>query len=95
MKSISERREILDGMLAANLICFQTYSYARHFSSSCIRVCGYETAASANAAALFASSTKGKHSSAGMGIGIDNQGHITNVAHCAVGVDAARVERDV
>ena len=32
-------------MLGANLVCFQTYSYARHFSSSCIRVCGYESTA--------------------------------------------------
>lgn len=39
------RKEVLDGMLGANLVCFQTYSYARHFSSSCIRVCGYESAA--------------------------------------------------
>lgn len=29
-------------MLGANLICFQTYSYSRHFTSSCVRVCGYE-----------------------------------------------------
>jgi trehalose 6-phosphate synthase/phosphatase len=33
-------------MLGANLVCFQTYSYARHFSSSCVRVCGYESAPS-------------------------------------------------
>jgi trehalose 6-phosphate synthase/phosphatase len=37
------RKEILDGMLGASLICFQTYSYTRHFISSCVRVCGYET----------------------------------------------------
>jgi trehalose 6-phosphate synthase/phosphatase len=30
-------------MLGANLICFQTYSYTRHFTSTCVRVCGYET----------------------------------------------------
>ncbi len=39
------RKEILDGMLSANLVCFQTYSYSRHFTSSCVRVCGYEVAA--------------------------------------------------
>ena len=39
----SGRKEILDGMLGANLICFQTYSYTRHFTSTCVRVCGYET----------------------------------------------------
>ncbi|TEB34046.1 trehalose-6-phosphate phosphatase [Coprinellus micaceus] len=36
------RKEVLDGMLGANLVCFQTYSYVRHFISTCIRVCGYE-----------------------------------------------------
>lgn len=39
------RKEILDGMLGANLVNFQTYSYSRHFTSSCVRVCGYEIAA--------------------------------------------------
>ncbi|KAJ7136631.1 trehalose-6-phosphate phosphatase [Mycena epipterygia] len=37
------RKEILDGMVGADLVCFQTYSYSRHFTSTCIRVCGYET----------------------------------------------------
>ncbi|KAH9916960.1 trehalose 6-phosphate phosphatase [Epithele typhae] len=41
-RCLPRRNEILDGMLGANLICFQTYSYSRHFTSSCIRVCGYE-----------------------------------------------------
>ncbi|TFK23762.1 trehalose 6-phosphate phosphatase [Coprinopsis marcescibilis] len=40
---IPGRKEILDGMLGANLVCFQTYSYSRHFISTCIRVCGYES----------------------------------------------------
>lgn len=34
---------MLDGMLGANLVVFQKYSYSRHFASSCVRVCGYET----------------------------------------------------
>ncbi|KAF5310665.1 hypothetical protein D9619_007726 [Psilocybe cf. subviscida] len=42
-RCLPRRKEILDGMLGANLICFQTYSYCRHFTSTCIRVCGYET----------------------------------------------------
>ena len=41
-RCLPRRKEILDGMLGANLICFQTYSYSRHFTSSCICVCGYE-----------------------------------------------------
>lgn len=42
-RCLPRRKEILDGMLGANLICFQTYSYSRHFVSSCVRVCGYES----------------------------------------------------
>ncbi|KAI0084055.1 trehalose 6-phosphate phosphatase [Irpex rosettiformis] len=44
-RCLPRRKEILDGMLGANLICFQTYSYSRHFTSSCVRVCGYEITA--------------------------------------------------
>lgn len=38
-----ERKEIIDGMLGANLVVFQKFSYGRHFGSSCVRVCGYES----------------------------------------------------
>ena len=31
-------------MLGANVVSFQTYAYSRHFISTCIRVCGYESA---------------------------------------------------
>ncbi|KAL5641217.1 hypothetical protein ACGC1H_001635 [Rhizoctonia solani] len=43
-RCLPRRKEILDGMLGASLVCFQTYSYSRHFASTCIRVCGYEAA---------------------------------------------------
>ncbi|KZV61342.1 glycosyltransferase family 20 protein [Peniophora sp. CONT] len=43
-RCLPRRKEILDGMLGANLVVFQTYSYSRHFISSCVRVCGYEVA---------------------------------------------------
>ncbi|KAJ3900136.1 trehalose-6-phosphate phosphatase [Lentinula edodes] len=42
-RCLPRRKEILDGMLGANLVCFQNYSYTRHFVSTCIRVCGYES----------------------------------------------------
>ncbi|KAI7899821.1 glycosyltransferase family 20-domain-containing protein [Cokeromyces recurvatus] len=42
-RCLQTRNEILQGMLGANLIGFQTYSYARHFISSCTRVLGCET----------------------------------------------------
>lgn len=42
-RCLPRRKEILEGMLGADLICFQTYSYSRHFASTCVRVCGYES----------------------------------------------------
>lgn len=42
-RCLPRRNEILEGMLGANLVCFQTYSYSRHFLSTCVRVCGHET----------------------------------------------------
>lgn len=36
------RREILEGMLGADLVGFHTYDYVRHFGESVRRVCGYE-----------------------------------------------------
>ncbi|RDB26430.1 Alpha,alpha-trehalose-phosphate synthase [UDP-forming] A, partial [Hypsizygus marmoreus] len=72
-RCLPRRKEILDGMLGANLVCFQTYSYSRHFTSTCVRVCGYETTPR----------------------GIDVEGHVTNIMHCPVGVDADRVSRDI
>lgn len=42
-RCLPRREEILDGMLGADLLCFQTYSYGRHFVSACIRVMGLES----------------------------------------------------
>ncbi|KAI8365650.1 glycosyltransferase family 20-domain-containing protein [Choanephora cucurbitarum] len=42
-RCLQTRNKILEGMLGANLVGFQTYSYARHFISSCTRVLGCET----------------------------------------------------
>lgn len=74
-RCLPRRKEILEGMLGANLICFQTYSYQRHFISSCIRVCGYETSANQK--------------------GIDVEGHVAAVNYSPVGIDSARVSRDI
>nr|BAO72965.1 trehalose-6-phosphate phosphatase1 [Moniliella megachiliensis] len=41
-RCLPKRTEILEGMLGADLACFQAFSYSRHFLSSCIRVCGFE-----------------------------------------------------
>ncbi|CAO3593294.1 unnamed protein product [Absidia cylindrospora] len=41
-RCLPHRKEILNGMLSANLVGFQTYNYARHFSSNCTRILGYE-----------------------------------------------------
>ncbi|KAI9010950.1 glycosyltransferase family 20-domain-containing protein [Phycomyces nitens] len=41
-RCLPRRRDILLGMLGANLVAFQTYNYARHFSSNCTRILGFE-----------------------------------------------------
>ncbi|EPQ26903.1 uncharacterized protein PFL1_05538 [Pseudozyma flocculosa PF-1] len=41
-RCLPKRKEILEGMLGADLACFQAFSYSRHFLSSCIRVLGSE-----------------------------------------------------
>jgi hypothetical protein len=104
------RKEILEGMLGANLVCFQTYSYSRHFTSTCVRVCGHETTTRAALASLPANTSptlstntpvsahsdrsQSSSSSDNKYIGIDVQGHIVAVSHCPVGIDAERVARD-
>ncbi|UZJ52633.1 hypothetical protein CBS101457_001953 [Exobasidium rhododendri] len=50
-RCLPQRREIIEGMLGADLACFQAFSYSRHFLSSCIRVCGFE--ASSNSVESF------------------------------------------
>ncbi|KAJ1964032.1 hypothetical protein IWQ62_003044 [Dispira parvispora] len=42
-RSLPRRREILQGLLGASELGFQTYSYSRHFISSCTRVLGLES----------------------------------------------------
>ncbi|CAG8471397.1 13987_t:CDS:10 [Racocetra persica] len=42
-RCLPQRKEMLDGMLGANQVGFQTYSYARHFISNCTRILGYES----------------------------------------------------
>jgi trehalose 6-phosphate synthase/phosphatase len=107
-RCLPRRKEILEGMLGANLVCFQTYSYSRHFTSTCVRVCGYETTtrslpssipAITSSALTHPVSGHPDHSqssnfSDNKYIGIDVQGHIVSVSHCPVGIDADRVARD-
>ena len=38
LRCLPRRKEVLEGVLGANLIGFQSYSYSRHFSSCCTRV---------------------------------------------------------
>ncbi|KAI8581243.1 hypothetical protein K450DRAFT_233828 [Umbelopsis ramanniana AG] len=55
-RCLSTRKQILTGLLGADLIGFQTFSYARHFISSCTRVLGHEsTPLGVNAAGHIAS----------------------------------------
>jgi len=64
---------MLLGMLGANMIGFQNYSYSRHFVSSCIRVLGFE-------------STKN---------GVDAHGARVAIEAFPIGIDVARVEREL
>lgn len=41
LRCLPRRKEILEGVLGSNLIGFQSYSYSRHFSSCCTRICSY------------------------------------------------------
>ncbi|CAO3619695.1 unnamed protein product [Cunninghamella echinulata] len=42
-RCLPKRKEILQAMIGANLVGFQTYGYARHLLSCCTRVLGLET----------------------------------------------------
>lgn len=42
-RCLTRRKEVLEGVLGANMIGFQAYSYARHFSSCCTRILGFES----------------------------------------------------
>jgi trehalose 6-phosphate synthase/phosphatase len=44
-RCLSRRKELLEGVLGSNMIGFQSYSYARHFSSCCTRVLGFDSSA--------------------------------------------------
>lgn len=41
-RCLPQRRDLIDGMLGADLCVFQNRSYARHFISSCVRISGFE-----------------------------------------------------
>ena len=41
LRCLPRRKEVLEGVLGANLVGFQSYSYSRHFSSCCTRILGF------------------------------------------------------
>lgn len=41
LRCLPRRKEVLQGVLGANLIGFQSYSYSRHFLSCCTRILGF------------------------------------------------------
>ncbi|KAI5287819.1 threalose-6-phosphate phosphatase [Ascosphaera acerosa] len=43
IRCLSKRKDLLTGVLGANMIGFQTYSYSRHFTSCCTRILGFES----------------------------------------------------
>ncbi|KAF1356607.1 alpha,alpha-trehalose-phosphate synthase-like protein subunit Tps2 [Delphinella strobiligena] len=44
-RCLSRRKDILEGVLGANMIGFQAFSYSRHFSSCSTRVLGFDSSA--------------------------------------------------
>ncbi|BFZ56768.1 threalose-6-phosphate phosphatase [Savitreella phatthalungensis] len=42
-RCLPKRKEVLNGLLGANLVGFQSPAYVNHFISSCTRVLGYDT----------------------------------------------------
>lgn len=42
-RCLTRRKEVLEGILGANMVGFQAYSYARHFSSCSTRILGFES----------------------------------------------------
>lgn len=42
-RCLNRRKEILEGVLGANMVGFQSYSYSRHFSSCCTRILGFDS----------------------------------------------------
>ncbi|KAF2664637.1 alpha,alpha-trehalose-phosphate synthase-like protein subunit Tps2 [Microthyrium microscopicum] len=42
-RCLSQRKELLEGVLGANMVGFQSYSYSRHFSSCCTRILGFDS----------------------------------------------------
>ncbi|KAG9310017.1 hypothetical protein JVU11DRAFT_10052 [Chiua virens] len=79
----------------------------RHFTSTCVRVCGYETttrsvpdptpantSSALNSGSHISSAHPSSNSPESKYIGIDVHGHIVAVSHCPVGIDDERVARD-
>lgn len=42
VRCLKPRTELLNGMLGADLICFQAHHYAQHFANSCARILGLD-----------------------------------------------------
>jgi trehalose 6-phosphate synthase/phosphatase len=43
LRCLPRRKDVLEGVLGANLVGFHTYSYSRHFTSCCTRILGFES----------------------------------------------------
>ncbi|KAK5114507.1 hypothetical protein LTR62_002442 [Meristemomyces frigidus] len=42
-RCLTRRKEVLEGVLGANMIGFQAFSYSRHFASCCTRILGFQS----------------------------------------------------
>jgi trehalose 6-phosphate synthase/phosphatase len=42
-RQLTQRKDLLEGVLGSNMIGFQSYSYSRHFCSCCKRILGFDS----------------------------------------------------
>ncbi|KAK5579647.1 hypothetical protein RB653_009332 [Dictyostelium firmibasis] len=84
-RCVSSRKQILKGMLGANLVAFQAYSYSRYFCQSCTRLLG--TPAGFDSV-KFNDKTDDKNSINGGGVGSHrNNERITKISVFSEGID--------
>ncbi|XP_004488988.1 alpha,alpha-trehalose-phosphate synthase [UDP-forming] 1 isoform X2 [Cicer arietinum] len=77
-RTLPSRSELLRAVLAADLVGFHTYDYARHFVSACTRILGLEA------------TPEGVETPPE---GAENQGKLTRVAAFPIGIDSDRFIR--
>ena len=91
-RALPWREELLNGVLAADLVGFHAFDYARHFKSSCTRILGLEVTHQVCVAILPASLLDHpliySPSTYCHTQGVEHHGRFTQVAAVPIGIDA-------